>query len=308
MGLELPKRARQLIIGALVGSAVLFLSGCSVDEHNDVKRLAMPVPATKEAHHMFDLWLWSWLAAIITGVIVWGLIFYVVVRYRRRAESEIPVQTRYNLPIEIFYTVAPVMMVIVFFFFTVQTQDDVLHAPKDLTAANAQADLNVTVVGQQWSWTFNYAKGSPVIDGLPGGDQHALWEAGTTADRPTLWLVKGQSVSFDLYSPDVIHSFWVPAFLFKMDVVPGRQKLNHFTLTPDRSGTFDGRCAELCGVYHSRMLFNVKVTDQASFDKHMQDLKDKGNVGLNLGGAAVRTQVGLEDSGQSSYEQDGGAK
>ncbi|RNL80372.1 cytochrome c oxidase subunit II [Nocardioides marmorisolisilvae] len=256
----------------------------------------MPVPATKEAQGMFDLWLWSWLAAIITGVIVWGLIFYCVVRYRRRSESEIPVQTRYNLPIEIFYTVAPVMMVIVFFFFTVQTQDDVLHAPKDLTAANAKADLNVTVVGQQWSWTFNYAKGSSVIDGLPA-DKHALWESGTTANRPTLWLVKGQSVSFDLFSPDVIHSFWVPAFLFKMDVVPGRQAQNHFTLTPDRSGTFDGRCAELCGVYHSRMLFNVKVTDQASFDQHMQELKDKGNVGMNLGGSQVTTVAGLKSNG-----------
>jgi len=296
VGLELPKRARKLIVGALAGSAVLFLSGCSVDEHNDVKRLAMPVPASKEAQGMFDLWLWSWLAAIITGVIVWGLIFYCVVRYRRRSETEIPVQTRYNLPIEIFYTVAPVMMVIVFFFFTVQTQDDVLHAPKDLTAANAQADLNVTVVGQKWNWTFNYSKGSSVI---PTGS--ALWESGTPAseggDGPTLWLVKGQSVSFDLYSADVIHSFWVPAFLFKMDVVPGRQKQNHFTLTPDRSGTFDGRCAELCGVYHSRMLFNVKVTTQAEFDEHMQELKDKDNLGFNLGGKYVRTVAGLESNG-----------
>lgn len=293
MGLELPKRARKFVIGAIAGTAVLFLSGCSVDENSDIKRLAMPVPASKEAQPMFDLWLWTWLAAILTGIVVWGLIFYCVVRYRRRSESEIPVQLRYNLPIEIFYTVAPVMMVIVFFFFTVQTQDDVLHAPKDLAAANAQADVNITVVGQQWSWTFNYTKGSTVLS-------EPVWEAGTPADKggngPTLWLVKGQSVSFDLYSPDVIHSFWVPAFLFKMDVVPGREKQNHFTLTPDRTGTFDGRCAELCGLYHSRMLFNVKVTDQASFDKHMQELKDKGNVGLNLGGSNVSTVAGLEDS------------
>src|SRR5690348_15423877 len=123
----------------------------------------MPIPATKEAHHIFDLWAWSWLAAIITGVVTWGLMFFVFIKYRRRSETEVPVQTRYNLPIEIFYTVAPVMMVIVFFFFTVQAQDDVLHAPKDLTAANAQADLNVTVVGQQWSWTFNYTKGNSDI-------------------------------------------------------------------------------------------------------------------------------------------------
>ena len=294
MGLELPKRSRNLVIGVVTGSAMLFLSGCSVDEHSDIKRLAMPVPASKEAQHMFDLWLWSWLAAILTGIVVWGLMFYVVVRYRRRSETEIPVQTRYNLPIEIFYTVAPVMMVIVFFFFTVHTQDDVLHAPKDLTAANAQADLNVTVVAQKWNWTFNYAKGSSVLS-------EPVWESGTPAseggDGPTLWLVKGQSVSFDLYSVDVIHSFWVPAFLFKMDVVPGRQKQNHFTLTPDRSGRFDGRCAELCGVYHSRMLFNVKVTDQASFDRHMQELKDEGNIGMNLGGSSVTTVAGLKSNG-----------
>jgi cytochrome c oxidase subunit 2 len=276
-------------VGVVGGSALLFLSGCSVDENSDIKRLAMPVPASKEAQGMFDLWLWSWLAAIITGVVVWGLMGYAVVRYRRRSESEIPVQTRYNLPIEIFYTVAPVMMVIVFFFYTVQTQDDVLHAPKNLAAANAKADLNVTVVGQQWSWTFNYTKGSDVIDSGP------VWEAGTTANPPTLYLVKGQSVSIDLFSPDVIHSFWVPAFLFKMDVVPGRQKDNHFTLTPDRTGTFEGRCAELCGVYHSRMLFYVKVTDQATFDAKMRELKEEGNLGVNLGGSNVTTQAGLAE-------------
>ncbi|MCW2857183.1 MAG: cytochrome c oxidase subunit 2 [Marmoricola sp.] len=290
MGLELPKRARTVALGVVTGSALLVLSGCSADDRAQIKRLAMPIPSSKEAHSMYDLWRWSWLAAMVTGVIVWGLIAYVVIKYRRKSESEIPVQTRYNLPIEIFYTVAPVMMVIVFFFFTVQAQDHVLHAPKDLTAANAQADLNVTVVGQQWSWTFNYAKGSDAL----GGD--VLWESGTTAHAPTLWLVKDRSVSFDLFSPDVIHSFWVPAFLFKMDVVPGRQAQNHFTLTPDRYGTFEGRCAELCGVYHSRMLFNVKVTTQAEFDAHMAKLKNEGNVGMNLGGSQVTTVDGLDTS------------
>jgi len=283
VGLELPKRARNLALGVITGSALLFLSGCSVDEDSDINRLAMPVPASEEAHHIYDLWLWAWLAAIITGVIVWALMFFVAVKYRRRSESEIPVQTRYNLPIEIFYTVAPVMMVIVFFFFTIDTQDKVLHAPKDLAAANAEAPANITVVGQKWSWTFNYTKGSDVI-----GEDKALWEAGTPDQIPTLWLVEGQKVSIDLYAVDVIHSFWVPNFNFKMDVVPGRESQNHFTITPNRAGTYDGRCAELCGTYHSRMLFNVKVTDQASFDAHMQDLRDQKNIGPNI--------PGLEDS------------
>jgi len=122
-------------------TALLILSGCSAEQEGSIKRLAMPVASTEEAPMMHDLWVWSWLAAMITGVLVWGLIFYVAIRYHRRSEDEIPVQTRYNLPIEIFYTIAPIMMVIVFFYFTVDTQDKVLHVDK-------KPDENVTVVGQ----------------------------------------------------------------------------------------------------------------------------------------------------------------
>jgi cytochrome c oxidase subunit 2 len=297
VGLELPKRVRNLAVGVAAGSGLLFLSGCSAEDKDQIKRLAMPSPASKEAHYIYDLWQGAWLAAIITGILVWGLIFYAVIKYRRRSETEIPVQTRYNLPIEIFYTIAPVMMVIVFFFFTVRAQDKVLP-DETLAQANAKADLNVTVVGQQWSWTFNYVKG--------GTDQtQTVWEGGTpggTKDNPTLWLVKDKTVSFDLYSPDVIHSFWPTNFLFKMDVVPGRAGQNHFTVTPNKYGTFVGRCAELCGVYHSRMLFNVKVVDQADFDAHLKALaalKDPNtgvptNVGLNAPGPYEDEVHGLE--------------
>ena len=253
-------------------TALLILSGCSPEQEGSIKRLAMPVASTKEAPMMHDLWVWSWLAAMITGVLVWGLIFYVAIRYHRRSEDEIPVQTRYNLPIEIFYTIAPVMMVIVFFYFTVDTQNKVRHT-------DGHPDQNVTVVGQQWSWTFNYNLDydDKKKDYVPVSGEEVVHQGGTTAERPTLWLVKDQSVTFNLDSPDVIHSFWVPAFLFKMDVVPGRE--NHFTLTPTREGTFEGRCAELCGVYHSRMLFNVKVVDQATYDAHIAELKAQGNTG-----------------------------
>ena len=109
------------------------------------------------------------------------------------------------------------------------------------------------------------------------------------------WLMLGRSQAvlgkFDLASPDVIHSFWVPAFLFKMDVVPGR--INSFEVTPNREGTFAGKCAELCGVDHSRMLFNVKVVPQAEFDAHMALLRAKGQTGvldanrINTNGQAV---------------------
>ena len=85
-------------------------------------------------------------------------------------------------------------------------------------------------------------------------------------------------MKFELTSPDVIHSFWIPAFLYKMDVIPGRR--NVFELTPNKIGVFAGRCAELCGVDHSNMLFTVRVVPQAEYDAWIQSLKARGQSGL----------------------------
>jgi len=289
VGLHIPKRARRLLVGGVLVTAMLFLSGCDQESTGQIKRFALPLPASKEAWHTYDLWRWAWVAAMLTGLLVWGLMFYAWIAFRRRRADEIPVQTRYNLPIEIFYTIAPIIMVIVFFFFTVSTQEKVDHDVKN-------PDHTVTVVGEQWSWTFNYMKES-----ASGGK--TVFDAGTTAHRPTLWLVKGQTVEFHLYSPDVIHSFWVPDFLFKKDVIPGRD--NTFAITPSRLGTYKGRCAELCGVYHSRMLFNVKIVDETAFDNHMRQLEKAGIVGLAIGGSHANTVAGL---GQTDQAYKGGVK
>jgi cytochrome c oxidase subunit 2 len=296
VSLEHPKRFRRAALGGLTVAALLLLSGCSAEQEGEIRRLAMPVASTKEAPLIHDLWMWSWLAAILTGILVWGLIFYVMVRYRRRHEGEIPVQTRYNLPIEVFYTIAPIMMVIVFFYFTVDTQNKVLHADDD-------PDETITVVGQQWSWTFNYNLGYQESDERYAAvdGEEVVHEGGTAADRPTLWLVKDKSVRIYLASPDVIHSFWVPGFLFKMDVVPGRD--NNFVITPTREGTFEGRCAELCGVYHSRMLFKVKVVDQDAYDAHLEELAERGSTGPALGGQDADTTAGLEPAEENEGEQ-----
>jgi cytochrome c oxidase subunit 2 len=229
-----------------------------------------------------ELWRWGWLAALLVGILVWGLIIYAVIKFRRRSDDEVPVQTRYNLPIEILYTIAPVVMVLVFFFFTVKAQDAVLAE----AAETGEAEHTVKVVGQKWSWSFNYM-GEDAVDG------QNVYTAGTPAELPTLVLPVDETVTVELSSPDVIHSFWVPAFLFKMDVVPGRD--NSFSFTPTREGEFAGKCTELCGTYHSRMLFNVEVVDRATYDDHLRDLEEQGNVGLVLGGQDATTQAGLED-------------
>ena len=293
MGPQLPKRVRRFSLMASAAAGALLLASCSTAEQDSIKRLAQPDGVTDRTEAIHGLWMGSWLAAMIVGVLVWGLIGYACVKFYRRRDDEIPVQTRYNLPIEILYTVAPVVMVLVFFYFTVTVQNDVL-------AEASENDHTITVVGQQWSWTFNYDKDA-ALDGST-----TVYEGGTTADRPTLVLPVNETVEVKLRSPDVIHSFWVPAFLFKMDVVPGRD--NHFSFTPTREGTFKGRCAELCGVYHSRMLFNVKVVSADAYAAHLKKLQDEGNIGPALGGSEVDQQDGLQNEVQDNDQSTGASE
>jgi len=280
------RRLRRAALVATMGALVL-LAGCSAETQDEWKNLAMPDPATEQAVHTFDLWRWSWVAAMATGIVVWGLIGWVVVRYRRKHEDEIPVQTRYNLPLEIFYTIAPIVMVVVFFYHTVNVQNIVL--------ADTDQDRTIKVVGQQWSWTFNH-----VLDGEEEGP--VVYTSGTGSQIPTLVLPVDETIQFDLTSPDVIHSFGIPAFLMKMDVVPGRT--NHYEVTPTTTGDFVGKCYELCGSYHSRMLFNVKVVEQAEYEQYLQDLEDQGNYSEEplLGGNFVNEQAGLDDHSEEEAE------
>jgi len=275
-------------------AVVLTLSGCSEKTRHEWANLAMPDPVTTQGDHIFLLWRWAWVAALATGAVVWGLIFYASWRFRRRNDDEVPVQTRYNLPLEIFYTVVPIIMVVVFFVHTERTQNAI-------TENVADPDVTIYVVGQQWTWTFNY---------LPGGDintpdQQVLYTVGEAGSPPTLWLPVDKDVEFKLHSPDVIHDFGVPGFLEKKDVLPGpAADDNYFQVHPTVIGDYRGKCYELCGVYHSRMLFNVKIVSDADFQNHLQQLQAQGSVANKplLGGVTSETSAGLEGGSEGGSE------
>jgi cytochrome c oxidase subunit 2 len=291
LSLQLPKRAAGL---AVLGIGVLALGGCSSDDRDVWERFAMPAPASEQGDRILSLWQGAWIAALITGVVVWGLIFYAIWRFRRRSADEIPIQTRYNLPLEIFYTIAPIIMVIVFFAKTVSTQNFVLDDERTV-------DNTIEVVGQQWSWTFNYGVGEQdrsADDDLTDDEfpySSYVHVSGTGSQIPTLVMPVGATTRFNLHSPDVIHDLGVPAFLMKMDVIPGR--VNHYEITPTETGSFRGKCYELCGVYHSRMLFNVRVVSQDEYDAYIQHLQDAGAETDKplLGGQNASTQAGLDE-------------
>jgi cytochrome c oxidase subunit II len=271
-------RTRRVAAAAIGLPSLLLVSGCTKATTDELKRLGLPRPASDRSPFMHDMWIGSWIAAFAVGFFVWGLIIFASIRYRRRSESAVPRQIRYHLPIEMLYTMAPIVVIAVLFFFTVEEQDKI-KAPVN------NPDHRVLVTAQQWSWTFNYLK-----EPAAGGTN--VYDAGTVARFPQLWLAKGQSVMFTLHSPDVIHDFWVPSFYFKLDIIPGRDQ--SFFMTPTKLGVFSGHCAELCGYQHSRMLFTVHVVTPQQFDQHMKALKRAGQTGELLGGKNSHTVSGLE--------------
>jgi cytochrome c oxidase subunit 2 len=237
---------------------------------------------------MLSLWQGAWIAAACVGLLVWGLIIWSVIAYRRR-DDKIPPQTRYHLPIEVLYSVVPFVIIGVLFYFTVRDQNAILKVDRDDPPANV-----IRVVGQQWSWTFNYLD----RPGRAAPEAGAVWESGTPDRLPTLYLPVGEKVGFHLESPDVIHSFFIPAFLFKMDVIPGEE--NYFELTPTKEGEFAGKCAELCGSYHAKMLFTVHVVSREEYAEHLRELRARGQTGEAVGGARATTQQGLVSEAQGA--------
>jgi len=258
-------RSKKLLVAASAGLLASALSGCSSETLAQWGRFGLPEAATDRAPFIGNLWVGAWIASLVVGVFVWGLILWVMVKYRRKHADESPRQTRYNLPLELLYTLVPFLIIGVLFFFTVHAQNGVL--------AKEQAPAHtVNVVGQKWSWTFNYMEAdNPQVAAVVN-------LAGTVDKIPDLYLPVDQTVRFNLTSADVIHSFWIPAFYFKLDVIPGHP--NSFDVTPDKIGTYSGKCAELCGTYHAAMLFTVHVVSEEEYVAYLNGLKsDPARVG-----------------------------
>ncbi len=263
-------------VAPIAVTLVVILAGCSPQQ----LRGFLPAGsegATKHTDGITGLWVTSWIVLLAVGIITWGLIIWAAVVYRRRkGQTGLPVQLRYNLPIEIFYTVVPLILVLGFFAFTAKEQNSIEHVVKN-------PDVKVEVYGKRWAWDFNYPGIGPGNNGVnsPGIQAQQIQNGDGSVDRskiPTLYLPINKSVQIKIESRDVIHSFWVIDFLYKKDNIPGKN--NYEYVTPTKLGTFEGKCAELCGDYHSVMLFQVKVVTQPEFDAYIQSLADKGQTGI----------------------------
>lgn len=220
-------------------ASALVLTACS-------ERGGVPEPASKQGEDVLDLWRILLGAGLALGLFVAGLILWTVVRYRRprgAGPADLPKQVHANVPLEVFYTFVPFVIVAVLFGVTMRTQERV-------TRKSPTPDLGVEVTGFQWGWRFRYpAQGVTVV--------------GDANDIPTLVLPTGANVRLRLFAADVIHSFFVPAFLVKQDMIPGVD--NSIEIRPTEPGRYPGVCAEFCGLDHWRMTFDVRVVTPAEF-------------------------------------------
>jgi cytochrome c oxidase subunit 2 len=204
------------------------------------------------------------IAAVIFFVVE-GLIIWTVIRYRRKpGDDELPPQTHGNAIAEVVWTVVPTLIVAFMFVISWQTLNTV-------EAVSPQPQLKVRAVAAQFLWTFDYMPD----DYQAGQDVEPLYTVttpeGQTPDEGGFVLPTGRTIHLYLRSPDVIHAFYVPQFLFKRDVVPGRENNFEFTLNESDAGNvFHGQCAELCGVSHNAMHFDVHAMAGTEFDSWLE--------------------------------------
>lgn len=181
----------------------------------------------------------TWLSLGIAAV-VFGILGYVLVRFRDRPGAPLPPQTHGRPWLEIAWTVGPAIVLLVIAVPTIQV------IFRTQSQAKPRDALEVTVRGYQWWWEFRY----PALDVVTANELHV------PAGRTIVWSLEG---------PDVIHSFWVPKLGGKRDVVPGRA--NAITLVPTGTGELWGQCAEFCGTAHANMGMRVVVDTPADFDR-----------------------------------------
>jgi cytochrome c oxidase subunit 2 len=231
-----PCRGRLAGRALLAAGAATLLAGCGAN-------FGFPDPVTEQGERTLELWRVFFPIAAVVVAMIWGLVLWSVIRYRRRSDA-VPPQRQTMLKLELFYTAVPLAMVAILFALTIQANDE-------LNALERDPGLRVRVTGFQWQWQFDY-----VDDGVS--------TSGTPAEPAELVLPVGRTVEFDLVAADVIHSFWVPEFLSKRDVIPEvDNKIQFFVKEP---GTWVGRCAEYCGLSHWQMSFTLRALPADEFE------------------------------------------
>ncbi|MDQ3938839.1 MAG: cytochrome c oxidase subunit II [Chloroflexota bacterium] len=227
-------------------AAGLLLAGC------------LPEAVTREGRSISALYDFVLLLALAVTGLVWGLLTFAVLRYRRRRQQteagSLPAQTGGNVALEAVWTVVPLLTIFALFGLTLITLDDV-----DRRQPGEPVELHVEAF--RWGWRMSYPAEQVTVDGFA--------EPGPQAVVPV-----GQPLLITLTSRDVVHAFYVPQFLYKRDAIPGRDEV--FELTIEHEGTYRGQCAEFCGLFHARMPFSIRAVPAGEYEAWVAEQQAAG--------------------------------
>src|SRR5215210_2976637 len=227
----------QMVVVGVLASAIGIAAGLAIDW--------FPTAASTQADKIDTLWDVLIIASVPMFVLVSVVVVFAVIDFRMRPGEENldgpPIHG--NTRLEIVWTAIPAIIIVGLCVYAFTVLSDIEDAPAD------QRERQVTVIGQQFAWTFEYNEG------------------GRKFANTQLYLPVGESVKFNVRSNDVIHDFWVPDFRMKIDAVPGIT--TNYRITPTRLGTYAVVCAELCGLGHAAMRQNARVVSPAAFKTWM---------------------------------------
>lgn len=226
-----------------------------------------PKPVTEEADQMATLYYFVTVLAFIVFIAVAGALVFALFRYRKR-NDDLPPQFHGSTVLEMLWVAIPVLLVVIMFSYSVVVLVDINDEAEP-------EDLTVEVRGFQFQWQFTYQLNDLGTNTDPNAD--GMFQiTGSFGNEPEILIPVGEPVEFELVSSDVIHSFYVRNFLYKLDVIPGRD--NSFKVTPTEVGTWDGQCAELCGTDHAIMRFTVRIVERAEFDQWVAEQSGGGSA------------------------------
>ncbi len=246
---KLARAAAALVVPALAAVAFFFSLSADVAWADG---LFPPEGVTEQAKKINDLYTVVFILAAIVFVAVEGAIILFAFRYRKK-DDKLPEQIHGNTAVELVWTLIPAVIVAILFALSWRTLSDI--------EGSTPGAMTVEVQGFQWQWQFTYPEQGITIIGTP-------------QEPPELVVPVGEPVRLRLLTNDVIHSFYVPQFLRKLDLIPGR--VNEFEFTVTEEGTYPGQCAEFCGLGHYQMTFTVRALSPEEFRAWVESNRTQG--------------------------------
>ncbi len=230
-------------LGVVALTALMVLSACGPDGEKPYSTTSPASTTADDIHSLYKLVFWL---SLIVFVGVQFAVVYLSLRYRRKkSDTKRPPQVHGNKQLELIWTILPAVVLLVLLIPT-------LSILFDHDAQASEGQLQVDVYGKQWWWEFHLGE-----DQVQNGQNLEV----TTANE--IVIPVGRNTVFNMYSNNVIHSFWVPQLSGKLDVIPGH--VNRLSITPTQTGEFYGECAEFCGAQHAWMRFKITVVEEDEF-------------------------------------------